>query len=154
MKKIYQIAVLLAGLIAMNVKVQAQTSEVLPFMGVAQVNVDSLTSEGFFNAVLNGQMEWDNNPLGTFQAINFTNYPNPAVTSTTVAYELTARANVTLRVIDLTGKQLAVLINKQAQDPGKKEFFWELAKNNISSGMYILILQVDSKNYSRKIIVQ
>nr|WP_233166083.1 T9SS type A sorting domain-containing protein [Pedobacter sp. ASV12] len=46
------------------------------------------------------------------------------------------------------------MINKQAQDAGKKEFFWELSKNNITSGMYILVLQVDNKNYSRKIIVQ
>lgn len=129
-------------------------NDVLPYMGAVQANIDSLTSEGFLNADVNNQANWESNPFGVFQVINFTNYPNPAVTQTTIAYQLTDRATVTLRVIDLTGKQLAVLINKQSQDAGKKEYFWELSKNNITSGMYILVLQVDNKNYSRKVIVQ
>ncbi|RZK51691.1 MAG: T9SS type A sorting domain-containing protein, partial [Pedobacter sp.] len=37
---------------------------------------------------------------------------------------------------------------------GKHEFEWEFANNNISAGMYILVLQVDSKTYTRKVIVQ
>ncbi|MEE1945047.1 T9SS type A sorting domain-containing protein [Pedobacter sp. KR3-3] len=154
MKKLYQIILLFVGLIVMDTKVQAQSSGVLPYLGVAQVNADSLTTEGFLSADLNNESSWEYNPFGVFQVINFTNYPNPAATSTTIAYQLTDRANVSLRVIDLAGKQLAVLISKQAQDAGKKEFFWELSKNNITSGMYILVLQVDNKNYSRKIIVQ
>jgi hypothetical protein len=60
---------------------------------------------------------------------------------------------VNLRVIDLTGKQLAVLV-KQDQAAGKQDYFWELSKNNISPGMYILVLQVENKVYSRKVIVQ
>lgn len=154
MKKIYQLVLLFVCLFGMNLRAHAQMNDVLPYMGAVQVNVDSLTNEGFLNADFNNETNWQSNAFGVFQVINFTNYPNPAVSQTTVAYQLTDRATVTLRVIDLTGKQLAVLINKQSQDAGKKEYFWELSKNNITSGMYILVLQVDNKNYSRKIIVQ
>ncbi|RZK54068.1 MAG: T9SS type A sorting domain-containing protein [Pedobacter sp.] len=87
------------------------------------------------------------------QVSNFTNYPNPASLRTTVSYTLSAKTKVNLRVIDLAGKQLAVLV-KADQSAGKHEFEWEFANNNISAGMYILVLQVDSKTYTRKVIVQ
>ncbi|RZK79949.1 MAG: T9SS type A sorting domain-containing protein [Pedobacter sp.] len=85
--------------------------------------------------------------------VNFTNYPNPATTRTTVGYTLSQKSSVNLRVIDLAGKQLAVLI-KSTQATGKHEFNWEFVNNNISAGMYILVLQVDSKTYTRKVIIQ
>lgn len=87
------------------------------------------------------------------QVSNFTNYPNPATLRTTISYTLSAKTKVNLRVIDLAGKQLAVLV-KADQSAGKHEFEWEFANNNISAGMYILLLQVDSKTYTRKVIVQ
>lgn len=87
------------------------------------------------------------------QVSNFTNYPNPATLRTTISYTLSAKTKVNLRVIDLAGKQLAVLV-KADQSAGKHEFEWEFANNNVSAGMYILLLQVDSKTYTRKVIVQ
>lgn len=87
------------------------------------------------------------------QNVGFTNYPNPAVTYTNIAYNLATRAKVNLRVVDLTGKQLAVLV-KQEQAAGRQEYYWNLSKYKITSGMYILILQIDNKSYSRKVIVQ
>lgn len=87
------------------------------------------------------------------QVSNFTNYPNPGTLRTTISYTLSAKTKVNLRVIDLAGKQLAVLV-KADQPAGKHEFEWEFANNNISAGMYILLLQVDSKTYTRKVIVQ
>lgn len=87
------------------------------------------------------------------QDVSFTNYPNPAKSQTTVAYNLNARAKVTLKVIDLAGKQLALLIS-QEQNAGKQEYYWDFSKYKITSGMYILMLQIDQKTYSRKVIVQ
>lgn len=87
------------------------------------------------------------------QEVKFTNYPNPAKSNTTIAYTLANKAKIILRVIDLTGKQLALLL-KQDQAAGKQEYYWDFAKNKVSSGMYILILQIDNKTYSRKVIVQ
>lgn len=87
------------------------------------------------------------------QEVKFTNYPNPAKSNTTIAYTLANKAKVTLKVIDLAGKQLAILV-KQDQAAGKQEYYWDFTKNKITSGMYILVLQIDNKTYSRKVIVQ
>ena len=141
MDKLYKIIVLFIWLASMNLTVQAQLSSHTPYLA---------------NSVrYNPTYAW-NNILANKkpkQTLDFTNYPNPATTFTTVSYHLGERSNVVLRVIDLAGKQLAVLIRQQ-QDAGKQEFYWEFAKNNITSGMYILILQLDNKTYSRKVIVQ
>lgn len=140
----------------MNLNVHAQLGAVSPYLANAKVNHDLLIAESYRAQgllqdmqELNGTSEF----LTVKEATGFTNYPNPAITYTNIAYTLTAKSNVNLRVIDLAGKQLCVLV-KQEQTAGKQEYYWELAKNNITSGMYILILQVDNKIYSRKIIVQ
>jgi hypothetical protein len=83
----------------------------------------------------------------------FSNYPNPATSQTTVSYNLTVKAKVTLKVLDLTGRQLAVLVNVE-QAAGKQEYYWDFTKNKITSGMYILILKINNDTYSRKVIVQ
>lgn len=126
MAKLYKLIVLIIGLTAMNITVQAQ------------VNRSSAISPSDTELIQN---------------VGFTNYPNPAVSYTNIAYSLATRAKVNLRVVDLTGKQLAVLV-KQEQAAGKQEYYWDLNKYKITSGMYILILQIDNKSYSRKVIVQ
>ena len=143
MPKFYKIFVLFVGLVAMNINVQAR------------LEGDSTIFSPSVIATKNKLTSWNSliYPFGFKEVSNFTNYPNPAITETTISYTLSAKANVNLRVIDLAGKQLAVLI-KQDQSAGKQEYFWELAKNNITSGMYILVLQVDGKIFSRKVIVQ
>lgn len=154
MDKLYKIIFLFVGLIAMNIPVQAQ-------LGVISSSSFSDTNSAIANYyAVNTDVQYadgDGTDHSSFfslkDVLNFTNYPNPAVTSTTISYTLTAKAMVNLRVIDLTGKQLAVLI-KQDQAAGKQEYYWDLSKNSISSGMYILVLQVENKVYSRKIIVQ
>lgn len=126
MAKLYKLIVLMICLTAMNGIVQAQVSS--------------------SSTISPSSREFTEN-------LNFTNYPNPAVSYTNIAYNLPTRAKVNLRVVDLTGKQLAILV-KQEQAAGKQEYYWDLKKYRISSGMYILILQIDNKSYSRKVIVQ
>jgi len=144
MKKRYQQLFLFTGLMVLSLTVQAQFNS-YAVVSSSKNELTNLYQQSYFFAI--------GKPLVKQQVINFTNYPNPAVTYTTIAYTLTARANVNLKVIDLAGKQMASLV-KQEQSAGKYEYYWELAKNNIESGMYILILQVDNQIYSRKMIVQ
>jgi hypothetical protein len=152
MDKLYKIIVFFVGLIAMNISVQAQVGSVFSYFNseitsnsdtfIANIHHTGLAQE------LAAGTDWPGK-----EVINFTNYPNPAITSTRISYTLTARASVNLRVIDLAGKQIAILIREE-QQAGRQEYYWELAKNNVTSGMYILVLQVENKIYSRKIIVQ
>lgn len=156
MDKLYKSFVLFVGLIAMNLTVQAQDSVHYPNLSSdSEVATNSVFVHYDSSIAMLPNESW--RTISFFpkakQATNFTNYPNPATTFTTVSYILTAKTNVLLKVIDLAGKQLAVLI-KREQNTGKQEFYWDFAKNNITSGMYILLLQVDGKTYSRKIIVQ
>ena len=153
MEKLYKLFVFFVGLIAMNISVYAQSEAYTPSLAT-----DSATTSNYtfidLTATSTSNIDWDDeSALIVKQNPSFTNYPNPATTQTTIAYTLATKAKVTLRVVDLTGKQLAVLI-KQEIAAGKHEYDWQLAKNNITSGMYILVLQVDNKIYSRKIIVQ
>ena len=87
------------------------------------------------------------------QEVAFSNYPNPASSHTTVSYNLTTNAKVNLKVLDLTGRQLAVLVNLE-QSAGKQEYYWDFKRNKITSGMYILMLRINNNTFSRKVIVQ
>lgn len=142
MEKLYKLILLFVGLTVLNLTAQAQQIYRAPYLVLSAYS--NYSSVYAWNSILKAKPQ---------QGIDFINYPNPASTSTTISYYLANKANVNLRVIDLAGKQLAVLI-KQQQNAGKQEYYWEFARNNISAGMYILFLQVDNKTYSRKIIVQ
>ncbi|RZL47888.1 MAG: T9SS type A sorting domain-containing protein [Pedobacter sp.] len=154
MEKLYKLIVLFVGLTVMNLTVQAQVNSYSLFLATGIYHGNLTTAKDIVKNH-NSDYHWGDFLVKprTKQVTGFTNYPNPATTFTTVGYTLATKSNVVLKVIDLAGKQLALLI-KQEQLAGKQEFYWELSKNNISPGMYILILQVESKTYSRKIIVQ
>ena len=126
MTKLYKLIVLFLALTAMNTTVQAQ--------------------EGISSAIFPASKAF-------IQEVAFSNYPNPATSQTTVSYNLTVKAKVNLKVLDLTGRQLAVLVNVE-QAAGKQEYYWDFTKNKITSGMYILILKINNDTYSRKVIVQ
>lgn len=144
MKKRYKVFFLAFGLMVLNLATQAQVN---PYATVssAKNQLANLYQQSYFYSVAT-------KPEAQ-QVFGFINYPNPAITYTTIAYTLSDKANVVLRVIDLAGKQMALLV-KQEQSAGKHNYYWELSKDNIEPGMYIIILQVDSQVYSRKMIVQ
>jgi hypothetical protein len=159
MEKLYKSILFFVGLIAMNISVQAQLGSYSSYFFVgAHASTKSLiyspVSTKSVNLYNDGK-DWAgiSSLYKVKEVTNFTNFPNPATTQTTIAYTLTTKASVNLRVIDLAGKQLTVLV-KQEQAAGKQEYYLEFSKNNITSGMYILVLQVDNKIFSRKIIVQ
>ena len=66
------------------------------------------------------------------------NYPNPFNPSTVIGYRLAAAAFVTLKVYDLTGKEVAVLVNElQTAGYYKTEF----NGSNLPSGTYLYRLE-------------
>jgi hypothetical protein len=126
MNKLYKLIVLFLTLTAMNTTIQAQEDRNSAIFSLSKAST---------------------------QDIAFFNYPNPASTQTTVSYNLPVKAKVTLQVLDLTGRQLALLINAE-QTAGKKEFYWDITKNRITSGMYILVLKIDNRTFSRKVVIE
>lgn len=61
------------------------------------------------------------------------NYPNPFNPSTTIRYQISQSQFVNLRVFDITGKEIAVLVNEK-QSAGTYEVRWDASK--YSSGTY------------------
>ena len=66
------------------------------------------------------------------------NYPKPFNPSTTISYQLAKQSQVTLKVFDLDGKEVATLVNSVEQ-PGYKSV--DFNAGNLASGVYYYRLQ-------------
>jgi photosystem II stability/assembly factor-like uncharacterized protein len=62
------------------------------------------------------------------------NYPNPFNPSTIISYQLAARSQVTLKVYDILGREVATLVNEE-KSAGNYEV--KFNANNLASGTYI-----------------
>jgi hypothetical protein len=93
--------------------------------------------------------EIDEKPIPTEFALK-QNYPNPFNPTTTIRYDLPQSAHVTLIVYDITGRQVAELVNEQ-KETGYHQVI--LNANNLASGVYIYRLTADKFTATRKLIV-
>jgi photosystem II stability/assembly factor-like uncharacterized protein len=77
-------------------------------------------------------------------AITSRNYPNPFNPSTTINYQLSFDANVSIRVYDITGKEVAELLNGFQKSGSYNAVF---NASNLSSGVYFYkIIAVNGNN--------
>jgi len=75
------------------------------------------------------------------------NYPNPFNPVTNIKYQIANNKFVTLKVFDILGKEVAVLVN-QKQNAGKYEVAFD--GENLSSGMYYYVLYADGVRMDAK----
>lgn len=75
------------------------------------------------------------------------NYPNPFNPSTTIRYEMKDAGNVQLRVYDILGNEVSVLVNSY-QDAGIH--YVKLDASNLASGLYIYKLTVNDNVFIKK----
>ena len=66
------------------------------------------------------------------------NFPNPFNPTTTITYELPRAANVSLRIFDVLGREVATLAN-ELKEAGRHRSTWTA---NVSSGIYFYRLSV------------
>jgi len=78
------------------------------------------------------------------------NFPNPFNPATTIQYQLPAAANVTLKIYDILGSEVAILVNEK-QDAGYKEI--KFNANRYASGMYIYRLTADKYASTKKMLL-
>ena len=88
-----------------------------------------------------------NDPTHTDQALEISNYPNPFSNSTTITYQIEKPSRVSLTVFDVTGKEVAVLINEK-QQAGNYNIQW---KPNVSPGLYFCRIFVNNKGAYTKV---
>ena len=78
------------------------------------------------------------------------NYPNPFNPSTTISYRLPKQSNVTLKIFDVLGREVATLVNSVEQ-PGNKSVNFNA--NNLVSGVYCYRLQAGNFIDTKKLVL-
>lgn len=78
------------------------------------------------------------------------NYPNPFNPSTKIQFSIPASGNVTLKIYNTIGKEVATLVNK-ALPQGSYTIQWKA--DNMPSGLYIYKLQCGSYSESKKMLL-
>ncbi|MFH1196950.1 MAG: T9SS type A sorting domain-containing protein [bacterium] len=106
-------------------------------------------SVGFVINNLTSLQEHYSNDEMDFQL--YQNYPNPFNPTTSIKYQVPRIENVSLKVYDILGNEVATLVNEQ-KEPGFYEV--EFNASNLSSGVYFYLLRVgDNFNSVKKMIV-
>jgi hypothetical protein len=79
------------------------------------------------------------------------NYPNPFNPSTTIKFGLNKQAEVSLRIYDVLGREVAFLINNEVKAAGTYEVTFNAS--GLASGTYIYKLTANGQTISQKMIL-
>ncbi|HTA63492.1 MAG TPA: T9SS type A sorting domain-containing protein [Bacteroidia bacterium] len=79
-------------------------------------------------------------------------YPNPASTFAILAYENESSAKVSASIFDVTGRQVATLLNNQQQAAGKQTLAIDVV--NLPQGLYMVQLTVNGATKTLKLNVR
>jgi len=81
---------------------------------------------------------------------NLKNYPNPFTSTTNISYNLKSSSVVRLSVINITGQEIAVLVNEN-QTSGEHTAQW--SANDFPAGVYFVKLEMGSQVVTTKIVL-
>ena len=118
--------------------------------------VDIYAQNGPFTLTIDGSKlnVNDSDPIPETFALH-ANYPNPFNPSTTISYDLPGRAQVTLDIYDILGKQIKTLVN-QSQNAGNKIAVWDGTNEfsrPVSAGVYLYQIQAGDFIQTRKMLL-
>jgi hypothetical protein len=91
--------------------------------------------------------------LGIENAVSITQpeiSPNPFSQSTSIKWVLAKRSFVSLKILDLTGKVIKILVNEQL-DPGEHHLIFDAC--SLPAGVYLCRLQANGTVETRKVLV-
>lgn len=80
----------------------------------------------------------------------FQNYPNPFNPSTNIRYQISNSKFVSLKVFDILGKEIEILVNEK-QSPGTYEVNWNASQ--YPSGVYFYRLETEGFTDTKKMIL-
>ena len=81
------------------------------------------------------------------------NYPNPFNPSTNISFSILKASNLSLTVYDLSGKEVASLINNKYYSGGDYTVKFETSKYNLSSGVYFYKLSAGDVSEVKKMML-
>ena len=84
----------------------------------------------------------------------YQNYPNPFNPKTTIHYSIPNGEQVILKVYDILGTEIAILVNEE-KSPGKYELTWDASSiaGQLSSGVYFYRMQAGNFVETKKMIL-
>ena len=92
----------------------------------------------------------EENPIDLIDFKLEQNYPNPFNAMTRIKYSIKEEGRVTLKVYDLLGREVALLVD-ESKRPGIYEV--EFKPNDLSSGVYVYQLKQGDRTLSRKLVL-
>ena len=84
------------------------------------------------------------------------NYPNPFNPQTVIAFNLLVRASVSLRVFDVAGHLVDVLIDEESVSAGRSEIVWsgrDMTGRPVPSGTYFYRLTAGGSSETRRMVL-
>jgi hypothetical protein len=82
--------------------------------------------------------------------MQLTVFPNPFFERTTISYTLTEKSNVSLEVIDISGKRIALLEDKKSKAEGAYSINFQQPAS--VSGVFIAKLSINGKVFSKQMV--
>ncbi len=83
----------------------------------------------------------------------YQNYPNPFNPTTVISYQLSASGNVTLKIYDILGNEVAKLINTEFKEAGYHNYQLLINNYQLPSGIYFYQLRAGSFTQTKKMIL-
>jgi photosystem II stability/assembly factor-like uncharacterized protein len=128
--------------------------------GINNLNSVTKLKEASLIAQQNYDNFFENVPIGINNVssevpVQFTlyqNYPNPFNPSTTIRFEIPKQSFITLKLFDITGREISKLINQNV-NAGYYEYELSADRYNLSSGVYYLTLESGELLKTVKIIL-
>ncbi|MBE0539637.1 MAG: T9SS type A sorting domain-containing protein [Ignavibacterium sp.] len=80
------------------------------------------------------------------------NYPNPFNPGTTIEFNLPNSSNVSLKLFDITGQEVATILSDYI-GKGNHSILFDAAKYNLSSGVYFYTLSVDGYKQTKSMML-
>ena len=97
-------------------------------------------------------------PTGVLVGLNepaalalFEAFPNPYEGKVNIRYQLSESSEVSLRVVDVLGKEVAVLADEE-QSPGTKTYAFSARSLGLEAGIYFVVLEAGGRKAVRKLI--
>jgi len=82
------------------------------------------------------------------------NYPNPGAEDTYFSFKVHSPATVTLKVLDLFGREIAILMNNKPVQPGKYIEHFDISRYRPAPGIYFFSLTSEEQSLKRKMIIR
>jgi len=96
------------------------------------------------------ELNFEIEPTSSVNAIS--NYPNPFNGTTTIEFNLEKEQNVSLKVYDLTGRTIAVLLENDLRTKGRNQVLFD--GNNLSEGIYFYTIESNGYTETKRMVLR